>query len=357
MKFCPVCKTVYDEEILRFCTKDGTPLVENDAPNFNRLPSEDDLNEQTVIRRKPPAPIPSTAQPVPDFDDEPARVSSPRIVIPMAGDPEPAPPASREPVRTMTTESIRRQPPPSKSNTALIVFLTVLGTVVVLAGGTGIFWFLSNQNANSSQNANYNTNFNSIDINLNTNLSVGNSLANFNYNANANADANANANVNSNANVKTPTPTPSRTPTPTPTPTPAESGNVNGAGNVNSVVLPPTNVRPTPSVTPRVPPTTPTPPTPPTNRPVNAGILNGRAVNMPKPAYPQLAKQMRAVGKVAVEVLVDEAGNVTSAKATSGNVLLRPSAEAAARQSKFSPVLVNNQAVPASGVVIYNFVN
>ncbi len=351
MKFCPVCKTSYDEEILRFCTKDGTPLVESATPNFTALPSSDDLNEQTVIRRKTPAPIPSTAQPIPDFDDEPARVSSPRIVIPMTGS-ETEPPPPRENVRAMTTESVRRQPP--KSNTALTVFLTILGTVVILAGGIGIYSFLNNQNSGANQNANYNANFNSIDINLNSNLSVGNSLANFNYNANANANANANvnananSNVNANANLKSPTPTR----TPTASPSPSQEGNVNGATNVNSGAPSP-SVRPSFNASPRPSPSA----APAGNRPVNAGILNGRAVNLPKPAYPQTAKQMNAGGQVSVQVMVDETGNVTAAKATSGNVLLRSSAEAAARQSKFNPVRVNNQAVPATGTVIYNFVN
>ena len=363
MKFCPICKTHYDEEILRFCTKDGTPLIEEGEPNFTALPSEDELGEQTVIRRKTPPPIPSTAQPVPDFDDEePARISSPRIVIPMSGEPEPEP-ARRESVRAMSTESVRRPLPSQKSNTPLIVFLTVLGTVVILAGATGVFWFLSNQNAGANQNANYNANLNSVDTNLNTNLSVDNSLVNFNSYANTNA--NANVNLNANANLKTPTPT--RTPTPTPTPV---STNINSAVNTNANAFPPVNTRPSPraspSATPPPPPPRPlpsaTPPRPsptnaPSNRPVNAGILNNRAVNLPKPAYPPLAKQMRAAGQVAVQVLVDEAGNVIAARATSGNQLLRASAEAAARQSKFSPVTVNNQPVPASGIVLYNFIN
>ncbi len=353
MKFCPICKTSYDEEILRFCTKDGTPLVEEGQPNFTALPSEDDLGEQTVIRRKAPPPIPATAQPVPDFDDvEPERISSPRIVIPMSGEPEPEEPRAREAVRTRTTESIRRQPPNQKSNTPMVVFLTVLGTVIILAGATGIFWFLSNKNSDANQNANYNTNFNSIDINLNAEPNVSNSLVNFNYNVNANANTNVNANANANANLKTPSPT--RTPTPTPTPT--ANANANSAINMGINALPtntrPPTPRPSPSVTPSV---SPTPA--PTNRPVNAGILNGRAVNLPKPAYPPLAKQMRAAGQVVVQVLVDEAGNVTSAKATSGNPILRASAEAAARQSKFNPVRVNSQPVPASGVVLYNFIN
>jgi len=356
MKFCPICKTRYDEEILRFCTKDGTPLIEEGQPNFTALPSEDDLDEQTVIRRKTPPPIPSTAQPVPDFDDEPERISSPRIVIPMSGEVEPDE-TRRDAVRTATTPSVRRQQQETKkSNTAMTVFLTILGTVVILAGATGIFWFLSSQNSNPNQNANYNTNLNSIDINLNTNVS--NSLANFNYNVNANtntnANTNANVNANANANLKTPSPTPTRTPTPTPAPTNANTNTNSVNTNINAL---PTNTRPTtprpsPSVTP---PVTPTPA--PVNRPVNAGILNGRAVNLPKPAYPPLAKQMRAAGQVIVQVLVDETGSVTSAKATSGNPMLRASAEAAARQSKFNPVRVNNQPVPASGIVLYNFIN
>lgn len=348
MKFCPICKTSYDEEILRFCTKDGTPLVEEGEPNFTALPSESDLGEDTIIRRKTPPPIPSTAQPVPDFDDvEPERISAPRIVIPMSGEPEPELPPRREAVRTMTTESIRRQPPPQKSNTAMVVFLTILGTVVILLGAGGVFWLLSNKNSNANQNANYNTNFNSIDINLNA--KVDNSLANFNYSVNANQNANANTNVN--ANLKTPTPT--RTPTPTPTPV----ANANNAINMDMNALPPGNVRPSPrpspSAAPRVSPT----PDSPSGRPFNAGILNNRALNMAKPAYPQIAKQMRASGQVAVQVLLDEAGNVTSAKATSGNPLLRAPAEAAARQSKFNPVRVGNEAVKSSGIVLYNFVN
>lgn len=365
MKFCPICKTRYDEEILRFCTKDGTPLVEEGEPNFTALPSEnspDDLGEETVIRRKTPPAAPSTAQPVPDFETETERISSPRIVIPMSGEAEPEP-QKREVVRASTGESVRRQPVPQKSNTAMIVFLTVMGTVVILAGATGIFWFLSNQNSGANQNANYNANFNSIDININTNLNVGNSLLNYNTSSN-NANTNVNTNANANINVNLRTPTPNRTPTPTPTPNNGENentndtpeSNVNSSTPVNTRPTPPSSSspRPTPSASPRLPPPPPTP----TNRPpVNAGILNGRAVSLPKPAYPPHARQMRATGQVAVQVLVDEAGNVTSARATSGNPLLRLPAEAAARQSKFSPVRVGNQAVPASGVVLYNFIN
>lgn len=369
MKFCPVCKTSYDEEILRFCTKDGTPLVEDAQPNFTAMPSREDLGEETVIRRKTPPPqIPSTAQPLPDFD-EPERISSPRIVIPMTDEPvvEEEIPRRREGVRTMTTESVRRQPPPRESNTAMVVALTVLGTILVLGIGGGIVYLLRDQGSESNQNANYNTNMNSIDLNINSGLAVDNSLANFNSSIsssnNTNSNSNSNSNLNANANANSKTPTPTRTPTPTPTPDEDEvETNTNSRPNSNIILPPSPSVTgtpfPKPSVRPSAPPTPrPSPPlNEPANRPaVNAGVLNSRAVSLPKPAYPSVARQMRANGRIAVEVSLDESGNVTSARATGGNPLLRSSAEAAARQSKFTPVRMNNQPVSAIGIVLYNF--
>ena len=374
MKFCPVCKTSYDEEILRFCTKDGTPLVEG-TPNFTALPSENELGEETVIRRKNPPPNLTNAQPIPDFDDDNGRVSSPRIIIPMAGESfAQEPPPRRESVRTMTAESVRRQPLPRESNTAMVVALTILGTIALLALGGGVFWILNNQN-NTSQNTNFGTNVNSVDVSLNTNLdtnfNASNSLANFNAALNGNLNGDLNANANANANLKTPTPTPTRTPSPTSEEnfnaangnanTAVVNANVNRSINTNNNLPPPPSVTATPTVRPLTTPTVPRPSPPanqtPANRAVNAGILNSRAVNLPKPVYPSSARLLHAEGQVAVQVAVDETGNVTAAKATSGNPLLRSSAETAARQTKFNPMRVNNQIVPVNGILLYNFVN
>ena len=58
MRHCPICDERYDDETIKFCTKDGTPLVEDGQPNFVILPSENaekpdpDFGEETVIRRK-----------------------------------------------------------------------------------------------------------------------------------------------------------------------------------------------------------------------------------------------------------------------------------------------------------------
>lgn len=90
--------------------------------------------------------------------------------------------------------------------------------------------------------------------------------------------------------------------------------------------------------------------------PISGGVLNGRAINLPKPAYPPIAKAAKASGTVVVQVLVDEDGNVVSAHAISGHPLLQAAAIAAARSAKFSPTKLSGQPVKVTGVVTFNFV-
>ena len=106
-----------------------------------------------------------------------------------------------------------------------------------------------------------------------------------------------------------------------------------------------------------LPPPPPAPATPhPSPKTISGGVLNGKAISKPQPAYPPIARAAHASGQVTVQVLVDERGNVVSAQAVSGHPLLRASAEAAARQAKFSPTMLSGQPVKVSGVITYNFV-
>jgi protein TonB len=106
------------------------------------------------------------------------------------------------------------------------------------------------------------------------------------------------------------------------------------------------------------------PPPPPAPKPtpepkktvVSGGVLNGKAISKPQPAYPPIAKAARASGTVTVQILVDESGRVVSATAVSGHPLLQAAAVAAARQARFSPTLLSGQPVKVSGVITYNFV-
>ena len=90
-------------------------------------------------------------------------------------------------------------------------------------------------------------------------------------------------------------------------------------------------------------------------KPVDVGSLNGKAVSMPKPAYPAEAKRLKVSGPVTVRVVVDENGNVTSAKAIDGPAPLREPAEAAARNAKFAPTTENGITVKVTGTLTYNF--
>lgn len=103
----------------------------------------------------------------------------------------------------------------------------------------------------------------------------------------------------------------------------------------------------------------PPPPPPPPKNPgsnLSGGVLNGKALSLPKPSFPAEAREAEASGAVVVEVVVDEKGNVISAKAVSGHETLRAASEAAARQAKFSPTLVEGKPVKVSGHIVYNFV-
>lgn len=88
----------------------------------------------------------------------------------------------------------------------------------------------------------------------------------------------------------------------------------------------------------------------------NVGVVNGKAVKLPIPAYPAAARAVNASGAVNVQTIIDEEGNVTSAEAVSGHPLLRAAAEKAALEAKFRPIILSGKAVKARGILIYNFV-
>lgn len=91
------------------------------------------------------------------------------------------------------------------------------------------------------------------------------------------------------------------------------------------------------------------PPTP------SLGVITGKASYLPRPNYPPAAKAVGASGAVNVQVTIDEQGNVISAKAVGGHILLRNVSEEAARRAKFSPTTLSKVPVKVTGVIVYNF--
>ena len=98
------------------------------------------------------------------------------------------------------------------------------------------------------------------------------------------------------------------------------------------------------------------PPAPrPLLKPVSGGVLNGMALALPPPLYPDAARRMRQSGLVPVEVVVDENGKVISARALSGPSILRDVAVEAAYRARFSPTKLSGQPVKVTGQINYNF--
>lgn len=99
----------------------------------------------------------------------------------------------------------------------------------------------------------------------------------------------------------------------------------------------------------------PLPPAVVSRTPVSGGVLNGNALSLPTPLYPDTARRMNIAGVVEVEVLIDENGKVVSARAVSGPSALRDNAVQAALRARFTPTKLSGQPVKVSGKIVYNF--
>lgn len=89
---------------------------------------------------------------------------------------------------------------------------------------------------------------------------------------------------------------------------------------------------------------------------VDGGVEVGRALEMPKPRYTELARRAHVSGQVVVQLIIDVDGTVMAAAAISGHPLLYGVSVEAAKNSRFSPTTLNGKPVKVTGVIYYNFV-
>lgn len=90
-------------------------------------------------------------------------------------------------------------------------------------------------------------------------------------------------------------------------------------------------------------------------RALRGGVLNGKAVYRQVPRYPAEAMSRQVEGVVIVLVDIDEAGNVTDAKARCGYDVLRKASVDAARRWKFSPTVLSGKPVKVTGTIFFYF--
>ena len=91
--------------------------------------------------------------------------------------------------------------------------------------------------------------------------------------------------------------------------------------------------------------------------PISEGVETNRALELPKPAYPLIARAAHASGTVGVQVVIGFDGSVIAAVAVSGHPLLQAAAVGAARQARFTPPKYKGAPAKIVGVIEYHFVS
>lgn len=89
---------------------------------------------------------------------------------------------------------------------------------------------------------------------------------------------------------------------------------------------------------------------------VSFGVINGKAIDIPKPEYPSAAKAARISGEVVAHVIVDEKGNVIWARLQTGHPLLQAAVKKVVCQARFKPQMLSGRPVAVNGIITYKFV-
>ena len=135
-------------------------------------------------------------------------------------------------------------------------------------------------------------------------------------------------------------------------PGPIVTGTITGTGRVDNGTIvgekPVVRSVPTPEVKPAAAPT----------GPVRVGgrVRPPELIHDVRPAYPALAKQIRAQGVVRIEAIISRDGIVRDARVVSGHPLLVAAALDAVRQWRYRPTVLNDQPVEVALALEVNFI-
>jgi len=88
---------------------------------------------------------------------------------------------------------------------------------------------------------------------------------------------------------------------------------------------------------------------------VSEEVLRAAALDLPQPEFPSTVELAGHQGKVEVQVIIDEKGEVTSARGTSTESLLNEAAEIAARKARFSSAKLSENPAQVFSVIRYDF--
>ena len=88
-------------------------------------------------------------------------------------------------------------------------------------------------------------------------------------------------------------------------------------------------------------------------RQVSENVLRAAAIELPQPEFPTMVQLAGQRLKVEVQVVVNEKGEVTSARSTAPDSLLTGAAEAAARRARFYPAKLSEEPAQIFSVISY----
>ena len=91
--------------------------------------------------------------------------------------------------------------------------------------------------------------------------------------------------------------------------------------------------------------------------PIISGVLNMKVLNELLPAYPQKAKDQKIQGRVEVQLLVNEDGEVIFANPISGPEELWAESVKTAVSAHFKPMTLSGKPVKITGRIILDFQN
>jgi TonB family protein len=89
---------------------------------------------------------------------------------------------------------------------------------------------------------------------------------------------------------------------------------------------------------------------------ISLGVLNAKAIDIPKPEYPDEAKDNKIDGEVTASIVVDETGKVAWAKVDNGHQLLQEAVKKVVCKATFKPATVSRNPISFNGIIKYKFV-
>jgi protein TonB len=89
---------------------------------------------------------------------------------------------------------------------------------------------------------------------------------------------------------------------------------------------------------------------------VSIGVMQGSLIHRVEPAYPAIAKTIHLGGEVDLRAIIRTDGSIGELTVLSGNPILAIAAQAAVREWRYKPTLLNGQPVEVETIITVNFV-